>query len=105
MDVVIDLGRVEFPRVVCDRMQSVVFANLREDGTERVVAGVGLDNRRLIRQKVGQDRRLTKLPFQVLDVTAPAVMPRHSVEPRGAWVVRCAASSVDRLDPGASPGL
>ena len=41
-----------------------------------------------------------------LSVTAPAVMPRHSVEPRDAWVVRCAASNVDRLDPrGLAPGL
>ena len=38
-------------------------------------------------------------------VTAPAVMPRHSAEPRGARVVRCAASNVDRLGPGVSPGL
>ena len=67
MDVVIDLGRAKLSRVVCDRVQAVVFANLGEDGAERVVAGVGLDNRRLIRQKVSEDWRLTELSFQMLE--------------------------------------
>ena len=49
----------------------------------------------------------TWLPYasKFVAVTAPAVMPRHSVEPRGARVVQCAASNVDRLGPGAIPGL
>ena len=44
--------------------------------------------------------------FAYVGVTAPPVMLRHSVEPRDAWVGRCAASNVDRLDPrGLAPGL